>query len=50
MGCLPLIDSLIRKFNFQLYEDAEVLRNECIIKLFKAIRAITQTVGGRLVV
>jgi hypothetical protein len=38
MGCLPLIDSLIRKFHFQLYEDFEALRNECVIKLFKAIK------------
>jgi hypothetical protein len=38
MGCLPLIDSLIRKHHFQIYEDLEALRNECIIKLFKAIR------------
>jgi Sigma-70 region 2 len=38
MGCLPLIDSLIRKYGFQHYEDAEALRNESIIKLFKAIR------------
>jgi hypothetical protein len=36
--CLPLIDSLIRKYHFQLYEDLEVLRNECVIKLFKTIR------------
>jgi hypothetical protein len=35
MGCLPLIDSLIRKHRFQIYEDFEALRNECIIKLFK---------------
>jgi hypothetical protein len=38
MGCLPLMDSLIRKHHFQLYEDFEALRNECVIKLFKAIR------------
>src|SRR6516162_765998 len=38
MGCLPLIDSLIRKHRFQIYEDLEALRNECVIKLFKAIR------------
>jgi DNA-directed RNA polymerase specialized sigma subunit len=38
MACLPLIDSLIRKHSFQLYEDQNALRNECIIKLFKAIR------------
>jgi hypothetical protein len=38
MACLPLIDSLIRKFNFQLFESVEALRNECVIKLFKAIR------------
>jgi hypothetical protein len=37
-ACLPLIDSLIRKFNFQVYEELEVLRNECVIKLHKAIR------------
>jgi len=37
MGCLPLIDSLIRKHSFQLYEDQDALRNECVIKLFKAI-------------
>jgi hypothetical protein len=38
MECLPLIDSLIRKHHFQLYEDLDALRNECVIKLFKAIR------------
>jgi DNA-directed RNA polymerase specialized sigma24 family protein len=38
MGCLPLIDSLIRKYGFQRYEDAEALQHECVIKLFKAIR------------
>src|SRR3974390_2125214 len=38
MGCLPLIDSLIRKHNFQFYEDQEALRNECVIKLSKTIR------------
>jgi hypothetical protein len=38
MACLPLIESLIRHHNFQLYEDKDTLKNECIIKLFKAIR------------
>jgi hypothetical protein len=38
MACLPLIDSLIRKHGFQLYEDFEALRNECVIKLFKTMR------------
>jgi hypothetical protein len=38
MGCLPLIDSLIRKHHFQIYEEVAALRNECILKLFKAIR------------
>ena len=38
MACLPLIDSLIRKFNFQLFESVEALRNECVVKLSKAIR------------
>ena len=38
LGCLPLIESLIRKFNFQLYEDFDALKNECILKLFKAIK------------
>ena len=38
MACLPLIESLIRHHNFQLYEDKDALKNECIIKLFKAIR------------
>jgi hypothetical protein len=38
MGCLPLIDSLIRKHHFQMYEDLDALRHECIIKLFKTIR------------
>jgi hypothetical protein len=37
MGCLPLIDSLIRKYSFQIYEDMGALRNECILKLFKTI-------------
>ena len=38
LACLPLIDSLIRKFNFQIYEEVAALRNECVLKLFKAIR------------
>jgi hypothetical protein len=38
VACLPLIESLIRGHNFQLYEDKDVLKNECIIKLFKTIR------------
>ena len=38
MGCLPLIDSLIRKHHFQMYEDLDALRHECIIKLVKTIR------------
>src|SRR6516225_8606419 len=38
MACLPLIDSLIRKHRFQAYEDQNALKNECVIKLFKAIR------------
>jgi hypothetical protein len=38
MACLPLIDSLIRKHGFQLSEDQDALRNECVIKLSKAIR------------
>jgi hypothetical protein len=38
MACLPLIESLIRSHNFQLYEDKDALKNECIIKLFKAIK------------
>jgi hypothetical protein len=38
MACLPLIDSLIRKHHFQLYEEMDALRNECVCKLFKAIR------------
>ena len=38
MACLPLIESLIRHHNFQLYEDKDALKNECIIKLFKAIK------------
>jgi hypothetical protein len=37
IGCLPLIDSLIKKYRFQGYYDAEALRNECIVKLSKAI-------------
>jgi hypothetical protein len=37
-ACLPLIESLIRGHNFQLYEDKDALKNECIIKLFKVIR------------
>jgi hypothetical protein len=37
MECLPLIDSLIRKYNFQAYESPEALRNECVIKLFKTL-------------
>ena len=35
MACLPLIESLIRSHNFQLYEDKDALKNECIIKLLK---------------
>jgi hypothetical protein len=35
MACLPLIESLIRHHNFQLYEDKDALKNECIIKLLK---------------
>jgi hypothetical protein len=38
MACLPLIESLIRSHNFHLYEDKDALKNECIIKLFKAIQ------------
>ena len=38
LGCLPLIESLIRHHNFQLYEDKEALKNECIIKLFKSLK------------
>jgi hypothetical protein len=38
IGCLPLIDSLIRKHNFQFYGDQDALRGECIIKLFKVIQ------------
>src|SRR6516162_8864123 len=37
MECLPLIDSLIRKHHFEAYEEMDALRNECILKLFRAI-------------
>ena len=38
MGCLPLIDSLIRSHHFELYDDQDALRGECILKLFKVIQ------------
>ena len=38
LACLPLIESLIRSHNFQLYEDKDALKNVCVLKLFKAIR------------
>jgi DNA-directed RNA polymerase specialized sigma subunit len=38
LACLPLIDSLVWKHHFQIYEDPEALRNECVVKLSKAIR------------
>jgi hypothetical protein len=38
LATLPLIDSLIRKHGFQLYEDQQALRNEAVIKLSKSIK------------
>jgi DNA-directed RNA polymerase specialized sigma subunit len=38
IGSLPLIDSLIRKHSFQLYDDQDALRSECVLKLHKAIQ------------
>jgi DNA-directed RNA polymerase specialized sigma subunit len=48
IGCLPLIDSLIRQRNFQVYEDKDTHRSECIIKLFKATQHFNPARGRAL--
>jgi hypothetical protein len=34
---LPLINTIIRNYNFQQYDDIDALRSECAIKLFKVL-------------
>jgi hypothetical protein len=47
IAVLPLIDSLIKKYHFQVYENAEVLQHECVIKLLKAFNLINLSAADR---
>jgi hypothetical protein len=46
MACLPLIDTLIRQHKFQLYEETDALRNECVINCSRRSNIITRTVAA----
>jgi hypothetical protein len=46
LACLPLIDTVIRTYRFQRYDEMDALRSECVIKLAKMVSSYDPAKGG----